>query len=84
MTSITKHIATSLLTRTVETAWIVMGIGEGGAERLLERCPPTLQRLYTRLQAIGEALEALAETTAARLGIDMLDVLEPIIASRVA
>jgi hypothetical protein len=58
-TSITKRIATALLTRTVEAAWV-------GAERLLmaERCPPTLLRLYTALQATGEALEALVEPTA--------------------
>lgn len=83
-TSITKQLATNLLTRTTEAAWAVMVIGERGAARLLmaERNPLLLQRLYTALQATGEALEALVETTAARLGIDMLDVLEPLIAAR--
>jgi hypothetical protein len=84
-TSITKRVATALLTRTTETAWAVIGVGERGAERLFmaEQCPPTLVRFFTALQATGEALEALVETTGRRLGIDMADVLEPAIASRV-
>lgn len=84
--SITKRATINLLTRTTELAWSVIGIGERGAERLLmaERCPLLLRRLYTALRDAGEALEELVETTAAHLGIDMRDVLEPTIAARVA
>ncbi|WP_316186333.1 MULTISPECIES: hypothetical protein [unclassified Bradyrhizobium] len=85
-TSIVTRIITKLLTQTDAIAWRAVYTGQEGRERLLraEQSPLWLERLYTAMQAAGEALEAFAEATAARIGIDMADVLEPLIAARMA
>jgi hypothetical protein len=55
---------TAMLRWNVETAWETMRIAR-------EMCE--------RLEAIGQAMEALAEASAEELGIDICDVLDPLV-----
>lgn len=82
-TSITKRIVTKALTEIIEGAWHVGARGQRGAERLLMSEQRRPLRLYTAMQSIEATLEALVESVAARLGIDMQEVLAPIVAARV-
>ena len=85
LTSITKRIVTKALTRTVAASWLIGVTGQRGAERLLmaERCPSSLERLYAALQATERALGDLVVVACAHLGIEMDDVLAPLIAARI-
>jgi hypothetical protein len=71
-----------LLRATIGGAWCLIANGERWWWRLDSLpvwVPGILWRLCGRAVVAGEALEAWAEGMAERLGIDMLDVLAPLI-----
>lgn len=78
-TSITKNVTTALLTENVRLAWALIRLGQQGPS---SRAPVVVLRLYRGLLSAGLALEAWAERTAGRRGIDILDVLAPITYAR--
>jgi hypothetical protein len=69
------------LRATIRTAWRLNSLGTRWWWRLDSLpvwVPGVLWRLCRRLQATGEALEAWAERTAEKHGIDILDVIAPL------
>jgi hypothetical protein len=63
--AVTATTVTAILRWHVETAWETIR---------------TAGEMCERLEAIGTAMEALAEATAAEMGIDITDVLDPLVA----
>ncbi|WP_316189714.1 hypothetical protein [Bradyrhizobium sp. SZCCHNS1054] len=84
--NITKRIVAKALTEAVIASWLVGAIGQHGEERLLNARwrPTTLKRLCIALQNAEDALGRRVNAMARRFGIDMDDVLEPLIAARIA
>jgi hypothetical protein len=86
-TTATTIKATAVLLRTtINVAWWLISIGERSYANLDATpvwIPAVLWRMSRRVVAAGEALEAWAERTAERRGIDILDVLSPIVAARI-
>jgi hypothetical protein len=87
MLSITKKkLATTVLTSAVSFAWLINRVsGWLYYDANMEPwCPSWLAELGARGVDAGEALENLIDRAAARAGIDMLDVLAPIVATAIA
>ena len=86
-TTATTTKATAVLLRsTINRAWGLINIGEQAYARLDATpvwIPAVLWRMCRRVVATGEALEAWAERTAERRGIDVLDVLTPLVDARI-
>jgi hypothetical protein len=96
-TSITKNVTTTLLTESVKLAWLLINIDQQLAKRTYT-APRPCGRLYgavaewragvslelsKRLMLAGEALEGWTERTAERLGVEVMDVLAPLAATRI-
>lgn len=77
----TKSVAAALITKALTTGWDLDDAGARWSARLdtLPLWVPAIPwRLCARIRAAGEALVALAERLAPRLGVDMNnDVLGP-------
>jgi hypothetical protein len=85
-TPTTTKAAAVLLRGAISGAWWLISIGERGRQRLDATpvwIPAVMWRMCRRVVAAGEALEASAERTAERRGIDILDVLAPIVDARI-
>lgn len=84
--SITTKAITVLLTATVDFAWVLIRVSQrwNAALDRLPWVPALLWRACRSVGTFGEYVEALAERTAERLCIDVLDVLAPITACAVA
>ena len=81
--SITTKFVIVLLTGAVKCSWAIMDCGQHLYAKLdtLDTVPVFLWKLCARITSSGEAMEALTNRGAARLGVDMdADVLEPMLA----
>jgi hypothetical protein len=83
--SITTKTTIILLTATLDSAWALIRASRRlyAALDKLPWVPAALWRACRRVETFGQYLEALAERTAQRLGIDIMDVLEPVVAARI-
>lgn len=73
--------AVTLIDCLLKSGWATREAGERWWDMLdrFDRVPSILWRLCERVKSVGLALEALADTMAPRLGVDMYDeVLQPI------
>jgi hypothetical protein len=86
-TTATTAKATAVLLRTtIKGTWWFIDMGERAYAHLDATpvwIPTVLWKMCRRVVAAGEALEAWAERTAERRGIDVLDVLSPIVDARI-
>jgi hypothetical protein len=83
-TSITTKTIIVLLTAILDSAWAMIHTSQRGDAALdrLPWVPAVLWSAVRRVGTFGEYVEALVEKTAERLGIDIMDVLEPVLAAR--
>jgi hypothetical protein len=83
--SITTKAGTVLVSVIIKNAWHLLSAGEQGCATLdkLPWVPAVLWRACASVRAMGEYLEGLAERTAGRLGIDIMDVLDHVTAARI-